>query len=131
MSERGTSAIAIASLAIYPVALVFVMARSLLAGDLRELFAAPFSALVMTFVGYPVAVVVGWLLLRAAPALVTASLIRGLGAGAVSAEVAFWILIHPFWQRDYSNSFCAALVAACGLAVATVFQRLNRKTGHS
>ena len=121
MSERR--ALAIAPLAIFPVALVFVMARSLLASDLRELFAAPFSALMITFVGYPLAVAIGWLLLRALPKLVYASVSLVLGVGVASAEVAFWLLIHPFWQREFSNFFCAALVAVCGLATAGAFQR--------
>ena len=123
MSERR--ALVIAPLAIFPVALVFVMARSLLAGDLREFFAAPFSAMLITFVGYPLAVAVGWLLLRTLPRLLNASVNLALGVGVASAEVAFWLLIHPFWQREFSNLFCALLVAACGLATALFFQRLK------
>lgn len=115
-------ALLIAPMAIFPVALVGVMARSLLAGDLRELIAAPFSALMITFVGYPLAVLVGWLLQRTVPGLLGASHIRILGAGVVSAEAVFWLLIHPFWEREFSSAFCAALVAACGLACAAVFQ---------
>lgn len=125
MNQRR--ALLIAPMAIFPVALAAVMARSLLAGDLRELFAAPYSALMITFVGYPVAVAVGWLLLRTLPELVTASFIRALGVGLVSAEAIFWILIHPFWQREFSNLFCAALVAGCGLATAGAFQWLQPK----
>lgn len=125
MSERR--ALVIAPLAIFPVALVFVMARSLLAGDLRELFAAPFSAMMITFVGYPLAVAIGWLFLRTLPRLVNASFSLALGIGVASAEVTFWLLIHPFWQREFSNLFCAALVAACGLATAGAFQWLKPK----
>ena len=120
MNQRR--ALVIAPIAIFPVAMVAVMARSLVAGDLRELFAAPFSALMITFVGYPIAVVVGWLLLRIFPRLVNASFIHALGVGFVSAEAVFWFLIHPFWQREFSHLFCAALVAACGLATAGAFQ---------
>ena len=125
MSERR--ALVIAPLAIFPVALVFVMARSLLAGDQRELFVAPFSAMMITFVGYPLAVAIGWLFLRILPRFVNASFGLALGVGVASAEVAFWLLIHPFWQREFSNLFCAALVAACGLATAGAFQRLKPK----
>lgn len=121
MNERR--ALATAPIAIFPVALVFIMARSLLAGDLRELFAAPFSALMITFVGYPLAVAAGWLLLRIAPALVTASVTSALAAGLASAEIGFWVLIHPFWQREFSDLFCAALVAGCGLATAAWLRR--------
>lgn len=121
MNERR--ALATAPIAIFPVALVFIMARSLLAGDLRELFAAPFSALMITVVGYPLAVAAGWLLLRIAPALATASLTSALAAGLASAEIGFWVLIHPFWQREFSNLFCAALVAGCGLATAACLRR--------
>ncbi len=111
-------ALATAPMAIFPVALVFILARSLLAGDLRELFSAPFSALMITVVGYPLAVAAGWLLLRIAPALVSTSVASALAAGLASAEIGFWLLIHPFWQRELSNLFCAALVAACGMACA-------------
>ncbi|MDD5269388.1 MAG: hypothetical protein PHO08_20110 [Methylococcales bacterium] len=124
MGERRV--LVIAPLAIFPVALVFVMVRSLLIGDLRELIAAPFSALMITAVGYPVAVVVCWLLVRAIPRLVNASLGVALCVGVASAEAAFWLLIHPIWQREFSNSFCVALVAACGLATAGVFHVVSR-----
>lgn len=117
----------IAPLAIFPVTLVFVMARSLLTGDLRELIAAPFSALMITVVGYPVAVVVCWLLVRAIPRLVNASLGVALSVGVVSAEATFWVLIHPFWQREFSNLFCVALVAACGLSTAGIFYVISRR----
>jgi hypothetical protein len=120
-------ALATAPVAIFPVALAFVMARSLLAGDLRELFAAPFSALLIAAIGYPLALFAGWVMLRLAPAMAGASLARTLTAGVASAELIFWLLVHPFWQREFSNLFCAALVAACGLATAAAFRWLEHK----
>ena len=121
MNERR--ALATAPMAIFPVALLFITAHSLLSGDLRELFAAPFSALMITFVGYPLGFAAGSLLLRIAPTLVTASVTSALAAGLVSAELGFWLLIHPFWQREFSDLFCAALVASCGLATAAWLRR--------
>jgi hypothetical protein len=126
MIERR--ALAAAPCAILPVALVFIMARALLGGDWRELFAAPFSALMITFVGYPIALAVGWLLLRIAPALVGASVARALTTGVACAEISFWILIAPFWEREFSDLFCAALVAGCGAATAMLYQWRLRKT---
>ena len=126
MSEMR--AIALAPLAIFPVALVFIVARSLLAGDLRELFAAPFSAMMITAVGYPIAVAASWLLMRTFPRLAHPSLGIAIGIGVASAEASFWLLVHPFWQREFSNLFCAALVAACGVATAAALHTLRRRT---
>lgn len=116
-------ALATAPIAAFPVALVFIVVRSLLAGDLRELLVAPFSALMITVVAYPLAVAAGWLLLRVAPTLVTASSGKAIATGLVIAELGFWMLIHPFWQREFSNVFCAALVAGCGVATAAWLRR--------
>ena len=124
---RGRRALLMAPLAIFPVALVFIATRSLLAGDLRELFAAPFSALMITTVAYPVAVAVGGLLVWAVPRLARARLAAAVVIGMASAEVPFWLLIHPLWQREFSNAFCGALVAACGAATAAFFRC---KTSH-
>lgn len=125
--SANSRALIVAPLAIFPVALIFVAARSILAGDLRELFAAPFSASLITFSGYPIAFALGWLFLRTLPRFVNASAGLFLLAGVASAEVAFWLLIHPFWQREFSNLFCAALVAACTLATAGSFQLIKPK----
>lgn len=116
-----------APLVIFPVALVFVAVRALLSGDLRELFASPFSAAMITVVGYPIAVAAIWLITRISPKLMHASLGIVLGAGIASAELSFWLLVHPVWERDFSNLFCAALVAACGAATATILYRSGRR----
>lgn len=121
-------ALAIAPLATFPVALVFILARSLLAGDLRELFAAPFSAAMITAVGYPAALAASWLLMRAFPRLARTSLWIAIWIGVASAEASFWLLVHPFWQRDFSNLFCSALVATCGAAIAATLHALRRRT---
>ena len=126
MSEK--QALGIAPLAIFPVALVFIVARSLLAGDLRELFAAPFSAVMITAIGYPIAFAASWLLLRTFPRLAHTSLWIAIGIGIASAEASFWLFVHPFWQREFSNLFCAALVAACGVATAAALHTLRRRT---
>lgn len=114
-------AVLAAPLAIYPTALVFISARALLTSDPRELFVAPLSALVVTVVGYPFALGCAWLVGRLQPGWLQAA--RGLSMllAAVGAEVVFWGLISPFWQRDFSPAFCAALVAACGAATAWAY----------
>lgn len=120
-------AIAIAPVAIYPVALVFIMARSLLAGDLRELLVSPFSAMMIMVVGYPLAITMGWLLLRISPSLLNATYGLALVVGVVSAELVFWLIVHPFWEREFSDMFCVALVAACAIATVCNFLRLKQK----
>lgn len=117
----------IAPLAIFPVALVFFMARSLIESDLRELFAAPYSAMLIAAVGYPIAIVVGWLLMSAFPNLKKASFGTTLLVGLVSAESIFWLLINPIWEREFSNLYSAALVGVSGLATAAVLHMLRRK----
>lgn len=115
-----------APLAIYPVILVFIMGRSLLVGDMRGLFVSPFSALVMSVVGYPLAMAATWLILRLWPSLGTANLGMSLSVGVVCAELAFWLLVKPFWHQDvFSSGFCAAMVAVCGLATAGAFYGLR------
>lgn len=115
-----------APLTIYPVVLVFVMGRSMLVGDMRELFVAPFSALLMSLVGYPLALAAAWLVLRLWPGLATASLGLSLVVGVVCAELAFWLLVAPLWQPEvFSAGFCAAMVAVCGLATAGAFYWLR------
>ena len=125
MNERRP--LFIAPLAIFPVALVFFMARSLIESDLRELFAAPYSAILLTVVGYPIAIVVGWLLMRAFPKLKNANFGTTLLVGLVSAESSFWLLINPIWEREFSNLYSAALVGVCGLATAATFHMLGQK----
>jgi hypothetical protein len=97
----------------------------LIVGDLGELPAALFSALMITFAGYPLAVTAGELLPRVAPAMVTANPIR---------RPCYWLgqrqgrlLIHPFWQCNLSDPFCAALVAECGLATGAWLRRILLK----
>lgn len=126
MSEQR--ALAIAPLAIFPVALAFIIVRSLLAGDLRELFVAPFSAMMIAVVGYPIAIATIWLLIRIFPGLKHASFGIAIGVGIASAELSFWLFVHPFWQREFSNLFCAALVAACGVSTAIALHKLSWKT---
>ena len=117
----------IAPLAIFPVALVFFMARSLTEGDFRELFAAPYSAMLIVAVGYPIAIVVGWLILSVFPNLKKASFGTTLLVGLVSAESIFWLLINPAWEREFSDLYSAALVGVSGLATAAVLYMLLRK----
>lgn len=119
--------VVIAPLAIFPVALVFFMARSLIEGDLRELFAAPYSAMVITAVGYPIAIALAWILISAFPNLKKASLGTTLLIGLVSAESSFWLLINPIWEREVSNLYSAALVGVSGLATAAVLHMLRRR----
>lgn len=125
MNEKR--ALALAPFAIFPVALVFVAARSLLAGDLRELFAAPFSAMMITAVGYLFAIAGGWFVMRTMPRLVDKNPGIVMGVGALSAEICFWLFIQPFWQRDFSNFFCTAMVAACGAATAGLLRKLRKR----
>jgi hypothetical protein len=120
-------AVFIAPAAIFPVALVFVLVRSLMIGDIRELVVAPLSAGAITVVGYPLAVVVGWLLTLPSSKAKHRNLVVVLAVSAASAEAVFWILISPFWQRDFSVSFCVALVGICGVACGTAFMWLVRR----
>ncbi|MHB8914889.1 MAG: hypothetical protein ACYC4K_03650 [Thiobacillus sp.] len=129
MNERRS--LAIAPLAIFPAALVFIMAWSLIDGDLRELLVAPLSAMVIAAVGYPIAIVVGWLLMRAFPKLKKASFGTTLLVGLVSAESCFWLLINPIWERGVSNLYSAALVGVSGLATAAALHMLRRKASIS
>ena len=120
-------AVFIAPAAIFPVALVFVMVRSLMIGDIRELVVAPLSAGAITLVGYPLAVAVGWFLALASSKVKHRNPVVVLAVSAASAEAVFWILISPFWQRDFSVSFCVALVGTCGVACGTAFIWLVRR----
>ena len=114
-------ALAIAPLAVFPVALVFVLLRSLIGGDLRELFAAPFSAGLITAVGYPFVLAAVWLASRIMSQFAAPSRALILTAAVVVLEAVFWLVIGPFWQRDFSNAFCAAMVGACGLVCGATF----------
>ena len=116
-----------APIAIFPVALVFVSLRSLMAGDMRELFVAPLSAGAITLVGYPFAIAAGWAVAAASSKFAHKNLALILAASAISAEVIFWLVISPFWQRDFSIAFCLALVGACGLACGAAFYWLVRR----
>ena len=111
-------------LVIFPIALVFVAVYALSSDDYRELIAAPFSALVITAVGYPLAVITISVFSRAAQSAIGRPL--AILAGVVIAEAEFWLLIHPFWQRDFSNLFCFLLVAAIGVTIAALL--IQRKT---
>jgi hypothetical protein len=55
------------------------------------------------------------------------NLVVVLAASAASAEAVFWILISPFWQRDFSVAFCVALVGTCGVACGTALTWLVRR----
>lgn len=109
-----------APLVIFPVALVAIAARALWMNDPRELFISPISAAMMTAVGYPLAVLAIWLVRRFLPRLTEAGASAAALVGVIAAEVAFWSLIHPWWQRDFSAPFMAVLIAAFGLAVGLV-----------
>lgn len=113
-------AYATAPLALFPVALVFVLLRSILGGDWRELFAAPYSALLITVAGYPVALAAVWSASRIARSVGGAALATVLAAAAI-AEAVFWLLVSPYWQREFSTPFCVALVGACAMASALMF----------
>ena len=133
MSKRGTvdrRALARAPLAMVPVALVFVVVRSLLASDLRELVVSPLTAAVIGLVGYPIAVAAIWLVGRWWPKALDGGLGVLLLTGLACAEAGFWVLIHPIWQRDFSNAFCAALVGACGMATAAAYRWLKSTRPH-
>ncbi|HEY8160169.1 MAG TPA: hypothetical protein VIF10_15845 [Methylobacter sp.] len=119
-------ALATAPLAVWPVAFAFIMLRSLIIGDWRELFAAPYSAMMIAVAGYPFAVVAGWLLWHALVRLALTSFTAVLAAAAVSAEAIFWLVISPFWEREFSAAFCVALVGTCGLACGGMFFWLIR-----
>lgn len=125
MNER--KAIITAPLAIFPVAFVFIMVRSLIGGDWRELFAAPYSAMIITVGGYPFAVAVGWLSWRGLMRIAHVSLTAVLVIAFTSAEAVFWFVISPFWEREFSVAFCIALVGACGLTCGGTFFLLIRR----
>lgn len=120
-------ALATAPLAIFPVALIFMVVRSLVVGDLHELFVAPISAGMITIVGYPFAVAAGWLLWRTLTKFGHAKRVSILAASMLTAEAAFWLVISPLWQREFSAAFCVALVGACGLACGGTFLWLVRR----
>jgi hypothetical protein len=120
-------ALATAPLAIFPVALVFILVRSFIAGDLRELFVAPISAAMITIIGYPLAFAVGWSLLWALKRFTYISSIFVIVTAVISAEVVFWGLISPFWQREFSIAFCIALVGTCGLSCGCMFLWLSQR----
>ncbi len=82
-------ALATAPLAIFPVALIFMVVRSLVVGDLHELFVAPISAGMITIVGYPFAVAAGWLLWRTLTKFGHAKRVSILAASMLTAEAAF------------------------------------------
>ena len=122
MNERR--ALVWAPVAIFPISLLFVLGLALATGDLRVALAAPFSALFMTMVGYPVAMLVWWPVwegLKKARCTGTPAI---LAVAVLAAEAVFWIVFSPLWQRDFSKAFCAVLIAACGLGCGLVFARL-------
>jgi hypothetical protein len=123
LNER--KALLIAPIAILPVALVFILLRSLIEGDLRELIVAPLSAVMIACIGYPFAFGVSSLLWRVLKGFQHTNFLLPVAA-IVSAEGVFWVVISPFWQRDFSNAFCVALVGASGLACGGVFLQLAR-----
>jgi hypothetical protein len=110
---------------IFPVTLMFIVMRSWHAGDLRELLVAPLSAGAMTAIGYPLAVAACSAWTRCAPRLASAGLLTVLVVGIVTGEALFWLLVAPFWWRDYSITFCSALVAACALSTAAALRVLD------
>lgn len=120
-------AILLAPLAIFPVVLAFVGARALMVGDMRGAFVAPFAALLITLVGYPLALLSAWGLIRLFPALVSAGLAVHLAVGIISAETVFWVLVRPLWQQEvYSTAFCMTMLAACGALSAGLLFWLRR-----
>lgn len=125
MSGIGWARIYSAPLVIFPVALVAVALRSLWMSDPRELLVSPITAAMMTLVAYPLAVGAIWLIRRFLPHITEAGAGVACLVGVVAAEVAFWSLIHPIWQRDFSGLYMAALVAGFGLSTALVLS--NRR----
>lgn len=124
LSDRRAAVLA--PLVIYPVALALIAVRALLLSDPRELLVSPLSAALVTVVGYPAALATGWLICRVYPRLLTAPLGTLMLLGVFGAEVLFWGLINPFWQRDFSPLYCATLVAASGIATAWAYVGLRR-----
>jgi hypothetical protein len=118
-------AFVLSPLAIFPVSLVFIIVLALATGDLREAVAAPFSALFITLVGYPTAILAWWPVWQG----LKRSRLRGtpsiLIAAVVAAEAVFWIVLSPVWHRNFSNLACTVLIAACGLACGLAFARLT------
>ena len=107
--------------AIFPVSLLFVTGLALATGDLREALVAPFSALFMTLVGYPAAILVWWPVWQGLKKTGHDGTPAILVAAVLAAEAVFWLVLGPFWQRDFSNLFCAVLIATCGLACGLAF----------
>jgi hypothetical protein len=124
MSERR--ALVFAPAAIFPVSLFFVMGLALSTGDFREALVAPFSALFMTLVGYPAAMLVWWPVWKGLKKTGHDGTPTILIAAVLAAEAVFWSVLSPLWQRGFSNLFCAVLIGACGLACGLVFARKIR-----
>jgi hypothetical protein len=122
-----SKALATAPLAVFPVALVFVLLRSLIGGDWRELFAAPFSAAMITAVGYPFVLAAVWSASRIMTRFGAPGRALIVAAAVVLLEAVFWLVISPFWRRDFSNAFCAAMVGASGLVCAATFLWLSSR----
>lgn len=112
----GWGRIHTAPLVIFPVALIAIAARALLMNDPRELLMSPISAAMMTAVAYPLAVLAIWLVRRFLPQLTEAGPTVAALVGLAAAELTFWALIHPFWERGFSTAFTAALIAGFGLS---------------
>jgi hypothetical protein len=129
MNERR--ALVLSPAAIFPVSLLFIMGLALATGDLREAIVAPFSALFMTVVGYPTAILVWWPLWKALKKTGRDGTLSILAAAVLAAEAVFWVALSPLWQRNFSNLFCAALIAACGLACGLAFVRLRCGTSEN
>jgi Kef-type K+ transport system membrane component KefB len=122
MSERR--ALVLSPAAIFPVSLLFIMGLALATGDVREALVAPFSALFITVVGYPTAILVWWPVWKGLKKTGHDGTPSILAAAVLAAEAVFWIALSPIWQRDFSNLFCAILIAACGLACGLAFAKL-------
>jgi hypothetical protein len=122
MDEK--KALLLSPLAIFPVSFIFIVGKALLGGDLREAFAAPFSALFITVTGYPISIIVWSIVWRGLKRMARVDKASVLAASLIAAEAVFWGVISPLWERDFSDAFCAALMAACGLACGAVFSRL-------
>jgi Kef-type K+ transport system membrane component KefB len=122
MNERR--ALVLSPAAIFPVSLFFVMGLALATGDLREALVAPFSALFITVVGYPTAILVWWPVWQGLKKTGHDGTPAILAAAVLAAEAVFWIVLSPVWRRDFSNLFCAVLIAACGLACGLAFAKL-------
>ena len=86
--------------------------------DPRELLVSPITAAAVVLIGYPMAATCLWLGERLWPQGTTSRRLAFVVMGVVMAEVCFWALVSPFWQRDFSALFCAGLSGLSGVATA-------------